>query len=254
MPGNTVSSFIDKIIETRNLVVLTGAGVSTDSGIPDFRSESGTYTRWDKNRVFDLNYFHSHPEYFWKYAKEELYMIHDKLPNRTHTLLASLEKYGNLKAVITQNIDNLHQKAGNVKVVELHGSIENARCLSCGNPYTLYAIQEKLANMVVPLCDRCQGLIKPNIVFFGESLDTRNIEQAVQLCSQADIFLVMGSSLVVYPAASLPIIAKKSGALLGIVNREVTPEDYLFDYRFRKELQSFTEEALGYIRNLKEKS
>jgi len=218
-----------------NIIVLTGAGVSTDSGIPDFRSESGTYSRWDSSKVFDIDYFHRNPEYFFNYAREELYNFEKIEPNPTHYFLAELEKTGKLKAVITQNIDMLHQRAGSKTVFELHGSIKNSHCQSCGKYYDYKIMRTKVFEEKVPRCE-CGGIIKPDIVFFGESLPEKEINGAYNATIQTDLFITMGTSLLVYPAASLPQIAKENGASLIIINREPTPLDKIADIAIHDEL------------------
>ena len=231
-----IKRLAEKIDESTRLVVLTGAGVSTDSGIPDFRSQSGTYSRWDSSRVFDIDYFHRDPEYFFNYAREELYNFDAIEPNPVHYFLAELEKSGKLKAVITQNIDMLHQRAGSRTVYELHGSIQDAHCLKCGKYYEYNTMHELVFREAVPVC-ACGGIIKPDIVFFGESLPEMAINAAYNISSQTDLFITMGTSLVVYPAASLPVIAKENGAQLIIINREATPMDRAADFIVQAELR-----------------
>jgi NAD-dependent deacetylase len=225
----------DFLSEFNNIIVLTGAGVSTDSGIPDFRSESGTYSRWDSAKVFDIEYFRSDPEYFFNYAREELYNFENIKPNSTHYFLAALEKRGKIKAIITQNIDMLHQRAGSKKVFELHGSIKDSHCLSCGKYYHYQMMRTKVFKEKIPHC-KCSGIIKPDIVFFGESLPEKEINGAYDATLKADLFITMGTSLLVYPAASLPQIAKENGTKLIIINREATPLDNFADLTIHDEL------------------
>jgi len=226
----------EKIKQSHNTVVLTGAGVSTDSGIPDFRSESGTYSRWDSSKVFDINYFNINPNYFFDYAREELYNFEAVEPNEAHYFLSELEKREHLKAVITQNIDMLHQRGGSETVFELHGSIKNSHCLNCGKYYDYKVMREKIFSEEIPTCD-CGGIIKPDIVFFGESLPEKEISSAYSYSLKADLFITMGTSLVVYPAASLPQVAKESNAELIIINRERTPLDRQADMIINEELR-----------------
>src|SRR6056297_3543966 len=205
--------------ESNNTVVLTGAGVSTDSGIPDFRSPSGAYARWDSNRVFDIGSFREDPGYFFDYAREELFPFAEKRPNPTHVLLARLERLGKVKAVITQNIDRLHQRAGSSNVLEIHGTMETSHCLRCGASFSFEAMKEKVYSEKIPRCP-CGGVVKPDIVFFGEPLPEETIRASVAYAGQAGLFITMGTSLVVYPAAAIPMEAKEAGAKLVIVNRE----------------------------------
>lgn len=224
------------IKNTDKLTVLTGAGVSTDSGISDFRSADGVYSRWDSNKVFDIDYFKQNPKYFFEFAREELYSFSDKRPNITHEIITKWEKEGFLKACITQNIDMLHQRAGTKNVLEIHGSIEHAHCLKCHRGYDIDQIRERLLSQDVPLCE-CGGIIKPDIVFFGEMLPQHEIAESFEQAAQCDVFIAIGTSLVVYPAASLPLVAKDNGAKLIIINREPTPLDSLADEVINGELK-----------------
>jgi len=218
----------DLILASKDLVVFTGAGISTESGIPDFRSPGGIWTRFDPDD-FTIQKYVSDPESQRKQWSllEEGSLINAQ-PNRAHYAVAELERMGKLTCVITQNIDNLHQKAGNSpeKVLELHGTFGWTRCMSCGSRYTSELMLGRFrGNREIPHCDHCSGLIKPDVVFFGESLPSGTLEQASH-CSQAcDLFIVIGSSLVVYPAAFMPAYAKQSGADLVIINNSQTDMD-----------------------------
>ncbi|MDY0388187.1 MAG: NAD-dependent protein deacylase [Methanolobus sp.] len=210
---------------SKNCVFLSGAGISTFSGIPDFRGSNGLYAKYDANKIFDLEYFREDPAYFYTHARDFIYDLDTKEPNIIHNTLSSLEKKGYVKALITQNIDLLHQKAGSVNVLELHGSPANHRCLLCNRNYSYDEVCEQLKYNEVPYCSECAGLIKPDIIFFGEMLDQDIFTKAVDASSKADLFVVIGSSLVVQPAASLPVCSLKSGGKLVIVNNMATPLD-----------------------------
>ncbi|MDG6244110.1 MAG: NAD-dependent protein deacylase [Methanolobus sp.] len=227
----------DLIEKSSYCVFLSGAGISTFSGIPDFRGSNGLYTKYDPDRIFDIDYFHKDPSYFYTHAKELIYDLDTKVPNLIHHTLSVLEKKGYIKAVITQNIDLLHQRAGSGNVIEVHGSPANHRCLLCKRNYSFEHICEMLKNVPVPLCTECGGLIKPDIVFFGEMLDQNEFTKAVEASSQADLLIVIGSSLVVQPAASLPLYSLRSGGKLVIVNNMPTPLDK-YAYLKYKELGS----------------
>ncbi|WP_342304878.1 NAD-dependent protein deacylase [Methanolobus sp. ZRKC5] len=215
-----------ELLETsKNCVFLSGAGISTFSGIPDFRGSNGLYAKYDANKVFDLEYFRDDPVYFYTHAKDFIYNLDTKEPNIIHDTLASLEKEGHVQAVITQNIDLLHQKAGSINVLEVHGSPANHRCLACNRNYSYDEVCEQLKNNEVPYCSECAGLIKPDITFFGEMLDQDIFTRAIDASSNADLFVVIGSSLVVQPAASLPLCSLKAGGKLVIVNNMETPLD-----------------------------
>ncbi len=233
--------FIKKLTVFKDIIILTGAGVSTDSGIPDFRSPSGTYSRWDSNLVFDIDYFNENPKYFFDFAREELYSFSEIKPNITHDVITRLQEKGKLKACITQNIDMLHQRAGTKNVLEIHGSIEKSHCLSCNKEYDIVQMRERLYSQDVPLCD-CSGIIKPDIVFFGESLPQREITASFEYAAACDLFIAIGTSLAVYPAASIPIAAKDNGAKLVIINRDPTPLDSLADNVINGELKEIMNE------------
>lgn len=210
---------------SKNCVFLSGAGISTFSGIPDFRGSNGLYAKYDADKIFDLEYFREDPTYFYTHARDFIYDLDTKEPNIIHNTLASLEKKGYVKTLITQNIDLLHQKAGSVNVLELHGSPANHSCLLCNMNYSYDEVCEQLKNKEVPYCSECAGLIKPDIIFFGKMLDQDIFTKAVDASSKADLFVVIGSSLVVQPAASLPVCSLRSGGKLVIVNNMATPLD-----------------------------
>ena len=213
--------------EAKHAVVLTGAGISTLSGIPDFRGVGGLYTRKDidANKLFDLHYFYSDQSYYYEHARDFLYNLDEKEPNIVHEGLARLEEKGLIHAVITQNIDLLHQKAGSKKVLELHGSPLIHRCLSCGKTRDFPSIASTVRQGGLPKCDRCGGIVKPDIVFFGEGLPEKTLEEAEREARQADLMLVLGTSLTVYPAAAVPEITLRCGGRLAIVNRDPTHLD-----------------------------
>lgn len=207
-------------------VFLSGAGISTLSGIPDFRGSKGIYKQFDADKIFDIHYFRKDPAYFYTHGREFIYNLEEKEPNIIHRMLAKLEDEGMVKSIITQNIDMLHQKAGSRRVIEIHGSPAQHTCLHCGQKFPYELISPIVhSHQVVPKCDRCGGLVKPDIVFFGEMLDQNSFSQAISESSQADLMVVIGSSLVVHPAASLPLNAIKHGCRLVIVNNMPTPLD-----------------------------
>lgn len=212
---------------SRHAVVLTGAGISTLSGIPDFRGVGGLYSRTDidAGKLFDLDYFHTDQSYYYRHSKDFLYNLDEKEPNIVHRALARLEQKGIIHAVITQNIDLLHQKAGSSKVLELHGSPLVHRCLHCGRTWTFEEIAPEVRRGRIPSCDRCGGIVKPDIVFFGEGLPEATLAEAEQEARRADLMLVLGTSLTVYPAAAVPEITLRSGGRIAIINRDATHLD-----------------------------
>ncbi len=217
------------------VVALTGAGISTPSGIPDFRSpESGLWSGHDPLDVASISGFRSHPDLFYEWIRPLAKRVLESRPNAAHFALSQLESYGSLRAVVTQNIDMLHSRAGSRTVYELHGHLRTATCMSCGRPHSGRALlTEFVATAEVPHCQYCDGVLKPDVILFGENLPWRIYNSAEQACLQADLVLVAGSSLAVAPANDLPRQALRSGAKLMIVNYTETPLDHLADVVIR---------------------
>ena len=203
------------IEESSSIVVLTGAGISTNAGIPDFRGPKGLYItrRYDPETVFDLAYFLKDPRPFYSFARDFVELERTIKPTFAHIFLTQLEQRNQLKGIITQNIDSLHQQSGAKKVLELHGSFWRSHCLECGKMYPYGEMKEKILKERVPLCP-CGGLIKPDVVFFGE--DVKYFDEAVRLASQSDLFFVVGTSCVVFPAAMIPLHA---GGKIVVMNK-----------------------------------
>jgi len=217
------------IAAARKLVVFTGAGISTESGIPDFRSPGGIWSRFDPED-FTYQKFVADPEARrkqWRMLGEG-HLTTDAEPNPAHYAIAELDGLGKLDCVITQNVDNLHHKAGvpAEKVFELHGNVQWAVCLNCGQRYPFEHIKARLeGGEEIPDCEQCQGMLKPDAVLFGEALPQEVLQEASQRSSACDLFIVVGSTLVVYPAAYMPLYAVRGGAKLIIVNLSDTPLD-----------------------------
>lgn len=224
--NSSLPHLLELIQQSEKIAIFTGAGISTLSGIRDFRGENGLYNEYDADRIFDIGYFRMHPEYYYKHSRHFIYNLEEKEPNVVHRVCASLEKMGKIIAVITQNIDLLHQKAGSRRVIELHGSPSNHTCQSCGNSVSFETVVELLEEEETPHCELCGGVLKPDITFFGEKLPTGAIEDAVGEASRADLMLVLGTSLVVYPAASVPLYTFNSGGKVVIVNKGETSLDW----------------------------
>mgnify|MGYP001067477537 CR=1 FL=1 len=220
----------DLIIQAKKIVVFTGAGVSTESGIPDFRSPGGIWSRYDPDE-FTIQKFLSSPEArrtHWKMLTEAG-LTTEAEPNPAHYATAELDKLGKLDCVITQNVDNLHQKAGvpDDKVFELHGNMQWALCLSCHKRFPLKEVLQRIKEGAeVPDCPNCHGILKPDAVFFGEALPQGTLMEATRRSQDCDLFIVIGSTLVVYPAAYMPSYAKNAGAKLAIINLTPTPLDH----------------------------
>ncbi len=209
------------IKESENIVFFGGAGVSTESGIPDFRSQDGLYHQqydYPPEQILSHTFFMKKPEEFFRFYHNKM-IAADAKPNKAHLALAKLEREGKLKAVITQNIDGLHQDAGSREVLELHGSVRRNHCMRCGKFYGLETIQ---AQAGVPRCS-CGGMIKPDVVLYEEGLDMDTLNKAVAYISQADVLIVGGTSLTVYPAAGL--VDYYRGKKLVLINRDATPLD-----------------------------
>lgn len=221
---------IDLMDGARRIVVFSGAGISTESGIPDFRGPGGVWEKFDPNE-FHIDRFLASAESRRKYWRRNTEMYHAILaarPNPAHMAVARLAELGRLGAVITQNVDGLHQLAGTPDgdVIELHGSTRYVGCLSCGTRVPREDFQPRVGpHFDAPPCDRCGGLMKPATISFGQMLTPESLRRASEETEACDLFIVIGSSLVVYPAAAFPLQAVEGGARLAIVNREPTPHD-----------------------------
>jgi NAD-dependent deacetylase len=227
----TVERLAELIRERQPCVVLTGAGVSTESGIPDFRSPAGLWAEFDPLDYASLDSFRRDPVRIWDFYGRRFAFLVEAQPNDAHRALAELQRGGLVEAVITQNIDLLHERAGSEDVVEVHGSIRRAVCLSCGGEEPLARVLEQLESASAPLCPVCGAVLKPDVVFFGELLPAAAIERASSLARQARLLLVVGSSLEVHPVAGLPLETLGAGGSLAIVNRGPTALDDDADLR-----------------------
>lgn len=219
----SISELSKLIKESNNIVFFGGAGVSTESGIPDFRGQDGLYNqnykyKYKPEEMLSHSFFESHPKEFYEFYKDKMNTLNAK-PNITHMKLALLEKEGKLKAIITQNIDGLHQKAGSKNVLELHGSIYRNRCVKCGKVHTAEYV---FGCKGVPICERirCEGIVKPEVVLYEEPLDDNVVIKAINYISQADLLIVGGTSLTVYPAAGM--INYFRGENLVVINKDET--------------------------------
>ena len=213
--------------EAGSVVALTGAGISVPSGIPDFRSPgTGLWEKVDPMEVAHIDVFHRDPARFWHFYGDRFATLRTKRPNRAHEALVALERSGHLDAVITQNIDQLHRRAGTQELIEVHGSIATCSCLDCGEHVELDDARERLAADPggVPRC-RCGSALKPDVVLFGELLDAGRMERAFVLAAGADVLLCIGSSLEVHPVAGLPRITLQAGGAVAIVTQGRTPFD-----------------------------
>jgi len=242
MSINDLKGWIEK---SENIVFFGGAGTSTESKIPDFRTAGGLYDKktskypYPPETMLSHNFYKQRPEVFFEYYKENL-IYPDARPNKAHIALAELEKQGKLKAVITQNIDGLHQMAGQKEVIELHGSVHENYCENCRNKYDLSEFL--LLTGSVPTCPNCGGIVRPDVVLYEEGLKTMVLEKAIQALSNADMLIIGGTSLVVYPAAGL--IHYFNGDKLVLINRDATQVDGKAGLVFRDSIGEVLHEAV----------
>jgi len=228
-----IAEFAARLRDSRALVFFTGAGISTESGVPDFRSPGGVWTKYQPVLFQDFLAGEAARVQHWQLKKATYELFKTVKPNVGHYAICEFEQRGQLLGLITQNIDGLHKIAGTseAKLVELHGTDRLVTCLTCAKAYQPADIYEKWhEGLAIPTCDVCGGFLKSANVSFGQSMPVEAMQRAQLWSEQADIFVVVGSSLQVQPAASFPVIAKRSGALLAIVNRDPTPLDDLADF------------------------
>ncbi len=237
-----------KMIEKADYpVILTGAGISAESGVPTFRGKSGLWKKYDPEAAVSISGFKRDPEPFWRFA-QELLLENDIQPNSGHVALAELEKSGIIKKIITQNIDFLHQRAGSKEVLELHGTLNKANCLKCNKEYDWEDLVPIIEAGDIPECDNCKSKkIKPNIVFFGERLPEEPVRQAWEAAERSDLMIVIGTSLAVYPVASLPSVTKDNGGQLIYINVDSGQQDYLFDLIIKAKAGKILPEILKII-------
>lgn len=214
MQRDLITEAAREIARRKGVVALTGAGISVDSGIPDFRSQGGLWSRFDPMEYAHIEAFHSNPAKVWTMCAELRKMVVAAMPNRGHIGLADLERLGFLKTIITQNVDHLHQRAGNADVIEFHGSDQYLVCLSCGSRYD----HETFAERDFPPRCRCNEVLKPDVVFFGEPIPMKAQHQAQEAARSCGIMLVVGTSGMVYPAGEIPYVAKRNGACVIEIN------------------------------------
>lgn len=231
------------IDESNNIVFFGGAGVSTESGIPDFRGEKGIYKTMSEygvrpETILSHTFFESNKEIFFDYCKKNL-MYPDAKPNAAHLALAKLEQMGKLKAVVTQNIDNLHQKAGSKNVLELHGTLYKNYCINCGKKFPLDFVEK---SDKIPLCDECGGVVRPDVVLYEEGLNQEVVEKALKYICEADMLIIGGTSLNVYPAAGL--VNYYRGNKLVLINKSVTPMDSKADLKISMNIGSVFEKVV----------
>jgi NAD-dependent deacetylase len=224
-------SIAHEIKHAGRAVALTGAGISAESGLGTFRGKDGLWSRYDPATVASIESFTRDPSKFWEFAREIGWIFLTAKPNAAHIALAELETMKRLDSVITQNVDGLHQRAGSKHVIEIHGNAGRISCTRCSAGYATEKIVDRVAQQDVPTCERCGGPLKPDVILFGEPLPKKAFDQALKKVKSADLLLAVGTSLEVYPAASLPETAKKSGAKIISIDTERTSWDDLCDYK-----------------------
>ena len=239
----TIRDLANMLEDARHAVALTGAGVSTESGIPDFRSDAGLWKDADPMQVSSIQGFEEDPDRFYAFWKDKFASLVSAAPNDAHRLLAGLESRGRMAAVITQNIDGLHQRAGSHNVLEVHGSFRTVRCLACGHASTIEALFQREVGEAAR-CPSCgEKRVKPDVVLFGEML-TAAFGEAQVAAREADVLIAMGTSLGVYPVAGLVGEAQQNGARVVIINRDETPFDDDADFVLHGELGPTSRELM----------
>lgn len=244
----------DLITEAQRVVVFTGAGVSTESGISDFRSPGGIWDRYDPDEFLYHRFLASEEtrKKYWDFERSLWPTIVNAEPNPAHIAVVELHQLGKLDCVITQNIDGLHQKAGlpEEKVIELHGTLKYVECLGCGKRFKREEIQKRMDEQGVspPRCEDCQGILKPATISFGQPMPEWETRETQKRSANCDLFMVIGSSLVVYPAAEMPVIAKQRGAHLVIINMAPTPHDTLADVIIRSKAGDTMSEIVSLVK------
>ena len=236
----------EAIKKAKHVIALTGAGISTESGIPDFRSKDGLWSRYD---IEEYGYIHNlmeNPARVWEMFADMIKTFRDAKPNRAHYALAEMEKMGILQAIITQNVDSLHTMAGSKNVVEIHGNMRELYCMACGRKY---GYEDVDLDKLPPQCI-CGGIIRPHVILFGEELPRDAIMKAYAYAGKSDAIIVAGTSCAVYPAAEIPLIVKRRGGKIIEINREKTEISHLADYSIRGNLGEVLPALLEEIRNL----
>ncbi|MFX0021754.1 MAG: NAD-dependent deacetylase [Candidatus Hermodarchaeota archaeon] len=247
----SVEKLADLILNSKNIVALTGAGMSTESGIADFRTP-GTGL-WEKVDPYEFASIHS---YIANTSKNLEFMLETgrnifrARPNKGHKALTKLQKLGKLKGVLTQNIDRLHHKARTKNIVEFHGNAYEAKCMTCGQIYEITVmVNQVMSGKSSPSCEKCRGMLKPNAIFFGEPLDSQTLEAADKMLEKCDLLLVLGSSLVVYPVAWYPSRALSTGAKLAIINIQETDMDSAAEVVIHEKIGDVLPEVVSIVEN-----
>ncbi len=241
--------FIQVLEKANRIGILTGAGISADSGIMTFRGKNGLWNNIEVQKLATLKGFLNNPEFVWQWYDERRREITNNKPNPGHLALSSLEEYFDKVSIVTQNVDGYHQKANSTEVIELHGSIWELKCMGCEKIVKNYDTPLK---EFPPNCD-CGGIYRPNVVWFGEAIPQKCLDKSLKIASECDIFFIIGTSAIVQPAASIPIIAKRSKAFLVEINLEDTPLTPQADISFKGKTKDILPELLKEIKKIKGK-
>ncbi len=229
------------------ITFFTGAGVSAESGIPTFRGSGGLWRKYNPVDLATPEAFRRNPTLVWEFYDERRQNIAKAEPNKAHLLIAEAERTFPLVSLITQNVDGLHQRAGSKNIIELHGNIWKVRCVSCGKEEMNY---EAPLKEIPPRCDDCGGLLRPGVVWFGEALPYDALQNAYEIAKRSKVFIVVGTSCQVFPAAELPFVAKEKGAKIIEINPEETPVTEIADISIRKKATEGMEEVFYYLKNV----
>jgi NAD-dependent deacetylase len=245
-----IQKFAQLILDSNNIIVLTGAGMSTESGIPDFRSpESGLWTKVDPYEFASINSYRANASKNLGSMLEMGLTIFKARPNKGHRALTRLQRMGKLHGVMTQNIDRLHQKAKTENIVEFHGNVMEAKCMQCRKIFPITMMVNQALTGEVPSCEECNGLLKPNAVFFGEPLDSKDLAAADIMVENCDLLIILGSSLVVYPVAFYPHKALSAGAKLAIINIQKTDMDTSSEVVIHEKIGDIFPKIVGIVEN-----
>ncbi len=247
---NFSEKFLKKLEEAKSLVFFTGAGISAESGIPTFRGAGGIWNKLKPEELANFDAFLKNPEMVWEWYQYRRKIVEEAEPNDGHKVIAELEKYYNV-TVVTQNVDNLHRRGGSNTVYELHGNIERNFCIDCGK---FFEIEEVKFDDKTPRCPECGGLVRPDVVWFGEMLPQDVFSAGEKAAANSDICFVVGTSAIVYPAAYIPITARESGALIVEVNIEETDLSRYADYSFFGEAGKIMPEILKEVKGFKQEN
>lgn len=234
-----------QILESKYMTALTGAGISAESGIPTFRGEDGLWKKFKAEELATPSAFRENPELVWEWYKWRMEIVFNAKPNLAHNAFAELEKMGILKMLITQNVDDLHEKAGSKKVLHLHGSLRILRCTACKKRFEI----DKPPIEKLPKCE-CGALLRPGVVWFGEEIPSEILREAIKHASMSDLMIVVGTSAVVQPAASLPLIVKKNKGLIIEINPEETPLTNIADISLRMKAGEAMDKLVKLIQEL----